>query len=560
MHSLRVKTTVITISIVLATLLAFSLASFFTVGQEATANSAEKMHLLSENAQQSLDAYLDGIEQSVYMAARIASGSLDGAMLVECNANKPQEDRSPAQTSQLDAYVREHCAHVEEAFGSVAKHTNGIVTYYYCINPEVSTQEHGFFYSKMGKVGFEIQPPLDARELDPSDLGHTTWYYTPIERGTPLWVGPYTAHFLGEVLTVSFLIPIYKSGILIGVMGMDILFDTMIEKIDSLKVYDSGYACLLDEEGHVLHHPWLEAGSIPEFASQVVCEGGFSRQDSGLELIRYEHEGEPWQLSFTTLLNGMKLVVTAPVSEVVATWWHLVLTIPPIAILILVILIPVTLLTIRAVIEPLQQLTKAANQLAAGDYDVELDYCGKDEVGDLTDAFRTLRDHVRIYISDINSTPYIDSITGVRNKGAFEIFSARLDDSIEHLARDDKPKFAIVLYNCKNLPTIVKSYGQEAGDAHLKQSCSLICNMYSHSSVFRVDDSEFLVVVEGRDYSNRDELLRDLKISADWRNKRIDEPWNRISMCEGMSTYRPCEDNGVSSVLDRARQRMNDDA
>jgi hypothetical protein len=75
-----------------------------------------------------------------------------------------------------------------------------------------------------------------------------------------------------------------------------------------------------------------------------------------------------------------------------------------------------------------------------------------------------------------------------------------------------------------------------------------------------VDDSEFLVVVEGRDYSNRDELLRDLRISADWRNKRIDEPWNRISMSEGMSTYRPCEDNGVSSVLDRARQRMNDDA
>ena len=190
MHSLRVKSTFITVMGIVVSLACFAFVSYITVGSEADASSAEKMHLLSENAREELDNYLDSIEQAVEMCAHFANASLDGVALVECGAKNPPDQRTAAQTERLDELIHTYSNQVQEAFGSVATHTNGIVTYYYCINPDISVTEHGFFYSKIGKVGFEMREPLDARELDPDDTKHTVWYYTPITRGIPSWVGP----------------------------------------------------------------------------------------------------------------------------------------------------------------------------------------------------------------------------------------------------------------------------------------------------------------------------------------------------------------------------------
>lgn len=558
-HSLRIKIAAITIAAILASLAAFALAGFFTVGQEASDNSAEKMFLISENARLALDDYLETIQQSVEMTSHIASNSLDSMILIENGANRPPEQRTAEQTAALDAYLTENCAFVQDAFDSVASHTDGIVTYYYCIDPRISVQEHGFFYSKMGKVGFERREPLDARELDPNDLEHTTWYYTPIERGTPSWVGPYKAHFLDEVLTVSYLTPIYKSGILIGVMGMDILFDTMADHIGSLDIYRTGFACLLDGEGRVLYHPELELGAVPTFSEQVVCKGSAHKANSGNEVIRYDQNGQTWQLSFSTLSNGMKLVVTAPVSEVVASWRHLIQSIPIIALVILGLFVPASMLAMRAVIMPLNQLTTAAHRLSSGDYDVELDYHSNDEVGELTDAFRRLRDHLQVYISDVNSQAYVDTLTNVKNKNAYGIYAAQLDDKITRSQGQDDLQFALVAFDCANVGRINDEYGRDKGDLYLKAACKLICQVYARSPVFRMSGDEFVVLLQGRDFANRDELFHDFDIMKDMSNARAQDPWDQINVAKGMATFRAGEDERIAAVMHRAHGRMNED-
>ena len=47
----------------------------------------------------------------------------------------------------------------------------------------------------------------------------------------------------------------------------------------------------------------------------------------------------------------------------------------------------VLMLVIRRITSPLVRLTEASQQLADADYDVELSYRGKDEVGKLTLSF-----------------------------------------------------------------------------------------------------------------------------------------------------------------------------
>ena len=248
-NSIRFKITAITVTAILLAILAVFGASYYSIHTETDRRSVEIMRLIGENTRDTLDEYFASIEQSVSLAANMAVDSLDSVVLVECGAAGSyarEQTRSPEQTERLDAYLAEHCAYVLKAFESSAGHTNGVITYYYCINPEISENVHGFFYSRVGKAGFVEREPLDARTLDPKDTEHTTWYYTPIQRGRPSWVGPYTAHFLDEMPTCSYLIPIYSTGELIGVLGMDIALETITSHVSAVRIYDTGFAIYAD--------------------------------------------------------------------------------------------------------------------------------------------------------------------------------------------------------------------------------------------------------------------------------------------------------------------------
>jgi hypothetical protein len=98
---------------------------------------------------------------------------------------------------------------------------------------------HGFFYAKAGKSGFGEREPLDARTFDRDDPQHYMWYYVTIQRGRPSWVGPYATTLLDEMQICSYLVPIYKAGTFVGVLGMDVPVSTLIEQVSSISVYET---------------------------------------------------------------------------------------------------------------------------------------------------------------------------------------------------------------------------------------------------------------------------------------------------------------------------------
>ena len=418
MHSIRFKITAITVGVILAILLTIFCLCYSSVKAESDRQSVEMMQLIGQDTQNTLDEYFVSIEQSVGMAANEAIDSLDSVVLVECGAvgsQAGQAERTPEQTARLDAYLAEHCALIQKIFENVASHTHGINTYYYCISPEISETEHGFFYSRVGKAGFVAQEPLDARTLDPNDIEHTTWYYTPIQRGRPSWVGPYTAHFLGEMWTCSYLVPIYNAGTLIGVLGMDIPLDTLVAQVEPIRVYKTGFASLCDVDGRVYYHPTLPMGTLPELTKVSVSRELLHDDTSGDTLIRYYSGGVKRQMCFTTLRNGMKLVITAPVREINSSWLRLIRFVLIVTLAAIVVYAVVLMFAMRQLTRPLRRLTAASRRLAAADYDAELDYKGRDEVGELTEAFRQMRDKQKEYIDDLNRRVYTDDLTGLPN-------------------------------------------------------------------------------------------------------------------------------------------------
>lgn len=560
MRSLRTKITAIPVAAILASLLAAALAGFFTVGQEVTQSSAEKMHLMSENARHELDAYLNDITQAEAITTHIATNTLDGMQLVSDGANLPASERTAEQTAHLDASMAAHGARVEEALGNIAGNTDGVAAYYYCIVPEISQAEHGFFYSRLGKVGFEQHEPLDASQFAPEDDRDRTWYFDTIAHGAPLWVGPYQDSELDGRLSVSYLTPIYRSGVLVGVLGMDILFQTMVEQIESLGVYDTGYACLLDEGGRILYHPEVAAGQMSAEEAQALFEGAFDDPAAASEGIYYEKGQKRWQMAYSTLSNGMRLVVTAPVSEVTASWNRLVSVVPLIGVVILGLFVPLTLLATGAVVKPLQKLTEAARHLASGDYDIELDYQAHDEVGELTDAFRQLRDHLQVYTSDLDSATFADEASGAKNRRAYDLYAAQVNDAIARATERDETQFAIAIFDCLDAERIRGDFGDEWGEACVATVCGLVCQVFMRSPVFRLEGDRLVVFLQGRNYANREELMCDFDILATDANAQAVEPWLLVHAAKGMATYRPQADKGVSDVFERALTRVEADS
>ena len=65
-----------------------------------------------------------------------------------------------------------------------------------------------------------------------------------------------------NIYMISYVVPLYaKDGTSIGIVGMDIDFTMFTDKVDGIKLYDSGYAFLTNEQGNVMHHKEYEQGT-----------------------------------------------------------------------------------------------------------------------------------------------------------------------------------------------------------------------------------------------------------------------------------------------------------
>ena len=543
MHSLRVKLTGFTIAAIIITILCVIVASSLMIQTNADRSSVVMLNLIGQNARKSIEKYMESIEQSVEMVANIACDSLDSVILVDSGAAGSQAksgERTPEQKARLDEYLSGYCQRLQEVFASVASYTQGVVTYYYCINPDISENEHGFFYSRVGKTGFGEQPPLDARELDPGDMEHTTWYYTPIQRGRPSWVGPYTAHFLNEMITYSYLVPIYKAGALIGVLGMDIPFATLTNQLSSIQVYNTGFACLLDAEGRVLYHPEMAYGSLLTVSENEAENRVLKSESSGSQLLRYERNGQQRQISFSTLSDGMKLAVIAPVSEINASRLQLTNLILIVAAVIIILSSIILMLLMRVITRPLQRLTSASLRLANGDYDVEIRYDGLDEVGVLTKAFTQMRDHLKQYIDDLNRRINTDDLTGLPNMRCF--FRLAIGEKQRLLSNGKHP--VMLYYNLMGLKYFNRRYGFNEGDQLLREVGEILRRHYGERRVSRYGGDHFAVVT---DEENLEEELRTVIRECENANGG-----RSVHIRVGVYFHR-MGDTDVSSACDRAK-------
>ena len=254
------------------------------------------------------------------------------------------------------------------------------------------------------------------------------------------------------------------------------------------------------------------------------------------------------------LSNGMRLNVTVPVSETQGDWQGMVLNIVIGVVLVLVVASLFLMYYTRRITRPLEQLTEAAEQVDKGNYDFVLSYDEDDELGRLTRAFKNLSGNVKAHIGDLNEQVYIDALTHVKNKGAYNKLVEELQEELDN--GDVAPKFAIGVFDCDGLKMINDRYGHDKGDEYLKTACRTISEIFKHSPVFRIGGDEFSVILINKDYRNMDSLFEQFDKMTDEINASAIEPWEQVCLSKGFAVFDPSDDSTVVAVAQRADKLM----
>ena len=529
MRSLRTKMTLLTVCIIMIVVTSMTLLSVLFIRSTEQRKSDQLLLLLCETGERNLDYYFNSVQKSVRKVSAFVEADLDGL-----------EDEQLAL----------HMKRVRKQFDEMASKTNGVLTYYYRIDPEISDKVKGFWYMDLDGSGFVEHEVTDIRLYDTEDTSQLVWFTVPKYEGEPVWLPPYVTENLDRRV-ISYNVPIYWRGTFVGVVGIEIDYSTMAEQVESIRLFSNGYAFLSDEEGNLFFHPRIDVSQYTGQERMKIPEGAVTKNT----FIRYSYEGVEKIAAWLPLSNGMRLNVCAPVSETEGDWQGLIRNIVILAVVVLLVACTLTLLFARRITRPLEQLTKAADQVDRGDYEFQLDYDSDDEVGRLTSTFKRLAGHMKDHISDLNKRVYVDALTSVRNKGAYNAFIEELETQLEG-AGGDKSAFAIGVFDCDNLKLINDRYGHDKGDIYLKAASRLICRVFQHSPVFRIGGDEFSVILQNDDYQNREALGQQFGDAMTELNSTAEKRWEQVHVAMGIAEYEPERDSTVHDVVRRADQIM----
>lgn len=161
-------------------------------------------------------------------------------------------------------------------------------------------------------------------------------------------------------------------------------------------------------------------------------------------------------------------------------------------------------------------------------------------------AFTTLRNGMK-------RQAYRDELTQVKNVAAYDYKIAQLDQII----LSKKPlDFGVVMVDLNQLKLVNDRFGHEKGNIAIKSLCQAVCCIYKHSPVYRVGGDEFVVILEGEDYQNREALFEQVRAFEKKRDMEGESPWTQLSASLGMAVYEPRRDKIYQDVFNCADAKM----
>ena len=384
--SIRTKVSLLTLCGIIIAVTISAVLGVAVISRTGDEYARQSLRLLCETGEKNLDYYFNSVEQSVTNVQAYVEADL---------------------TSLEDRELEAHLGRVRGFFERTMSVANGALTYYYRIDPQVSENVKGFWYTNLDGRGFTEHEVTDITLYDTANTDELVWFTVPKNTGRPVWLQPYVTDNL-DVRVVSYNVPVYLGSRFVGVIGIEIDCSTMRNQVDNIRLYENGYAFVTDDSGNIVYHPFED--TLGKSDAQTLKAPKALMKDDGI--IVYTFNGVKKEAVWKRLSNGMRLNVSVPVSETNRVCHRLMLLNILLMLVLLAVFIPLATGSSGRIVEPLRRLTSAVSKLSADRFDFSLDYNADDEVGILTRTFRKLTEHLKLYItaveSDYRSIYYVD--------------------------------------------------------------------------------------------------------------------------------------------------------
>jgi sigma-B regulation protein RsbU (phosphoserine phosphatase) len=320
-------------------------------------------------------ARIDGEFSALAQAARSSAWHLEGI--------------APDDQAALDRNLRGTLAQSELIYGSAI-----------AFDPELR-RAAPYLYRPRGETSLR---QMDIAR-DAYDYTSWDWFRLPREAGSPVWVEPYFDKGAGNVLMVTYGVPLSRQGRFRAVLTVDVSLERLRADMARVEVQD-GYLALASRRGVFLSHPRPDmvmresvAGvaarlDLPELAAAAK---DMAAGKSGVLRLRDPGDGE-----------GMSWLVFAPIAS---TGWTLMALVEEEKVLaevdqrlqrqlavslagtLLVLLI--LLLTAVRITRPLVRLGETARQVGAGNLAARAqDVSSRDEIGRFATVFNHMLDEL----------------------------------------------------------------------------------------------------------------------------------------------------------------------
>ena len=391
MKSIRMK---ITAAILLCSLISSVVISFLSISNSRSLSntSAEKeLTLDCENTSREINALISRVEQSVDTLSDIALEQLDFS-----------------QFKNNNLYVSEYTNGLMTDFIKFGEHTEGAICAYIRYNPDFTEPTSGIFLTRNNtEESFTSVTPTDFSMYEKDDLEHVGWYYIPVDNGAPIWMDPYMNENV-NIYMISYVVPLYVDGTSVGILGMDIDFSQITDVADNAAAFDTGYSFLVSSTGNVLYHPDIESGTdLAEYNGGELADvkDYVLNPDNVGATYEYSINGEKKYLAFEELDNGMKIVLTAPVSEIRANADRLSFQILGSLFIALIISVVLGLLISGSIANPIKRVTEVIRQTAQLNFrktaNIESLMKKKDETGTMAMAVSEMRSVLRELVDNM---------------------------------------------------------------------------------------------------------------------------------------------------------------
>ncbi|MGP8050854.1 MAG: adenylate/guanylate cyclase domain-containing protein [Desulfobaccales bacterium] len=228
------------------------------------------------------------------------------------------------------------------------------------------------------------------------------WYQIPRELGRPLWSEPYFG--AGNVIESTYSVPFYRERDgrrkLAGVVSADISLMWLKDIVSAVKIYETGYAFLISQNGMFVTHPeqrlimresifgLAEARNAPEMreVGRDMIRGG-----EGFVPIPRSLTGKRSWLYYAPLpATGWSLGVIFPEAELFADAGRLLRRSAAVAVLGLGILAAVIIVISRRITRPLRLLARKTADIAHGDFTATVPETGAREIAHLAGSFNRM--------------------------------------------------------------------------------------------------------------------------------------------------------------------------